>query len=157
MKIFNALKQYSENKPIALSLGMFDGVHLGHQTIIKKINELAKERNLESAILTFTPHPRIAFNPNDDLKYLNTFEEKKMLLSKFGIQNLFIQNFDGEFRNLTGEEFIRKVLINTLHTKLLIIGYDHSFGKNRSGNFELLKQLAPELGYDVLQMEAVNL
>lgn len=157
MKIFNALKQYSENKPIALSLGMFDGVHLGHQTIIKEINELAKERNLESAILTFTPHPRIAFNPNDDLKYLNTFEEKKMLLSKFGIQNLFIQNFDGEFRNLTGEEFIRKVLINTLHTKLLIIGYDHSFGKNRSGNFELLKQLAPELGYDVLQMEAVNL
>ena len=80
-----------------------------------------------------------------------------MLLSKFGIQNLFIQNFDEEFRNLTGEEFIRKVLINTLHTKLLIIGYDHSFGKNRSGNFELLKQLAPELGYDVLQMEAVNL
>lgn len=136
---------------------MFDGVHRGHQSIIAKLTQVAQEKNLEPSILTFWPHPRLVFNPNDDLKLLNTVEEKAELLEQFGIQNLFLKEFDEAFRNLSGEEFIRQILVEKLNVKYLIVGYDHVFGKNKSGNFELLKQLAPELGYEVIQMEAVNI
>lgn len=157
MKIFRNFSDYTDRKPLALSLGMFDGVHLGHQSIINALHEVSSEKGLESAILTFWPHPRLVFNPNEDLKLLNTLEEKSQLLSSFDIENLFLKEFDEEFRNLSGEEFVRQILVDKLNVKHLIVGYDHVFGKNRSGNFELLKKLAPELGFEVVQMEAVNI
>lgn len=135
---------------------MFDGVHFGHQSIINQLNTIAKDKNLESAILTFWPHPRIIFNPEDDLKLLNTIEEKTYFLEKHGIQRSFLQEFDVDFRNLTGEEFVKKILVEKLNVKYLIIGHDHTFGKNKSGDFALLKKMAPELGFEVHQLEAVN-
>lgn len=135
---------------------MFDGVHRGHQSIINQLKAVAKAKNLESGILTFWPHPRLIFNPEDDLKLLNTLDEKTALLKNFGIENLFLKEFDQDFRNLTGEEFVRKVLVEKLQIKHLIVGYDHVFGKDRSGNFELLEKLAPELGFEVEKMEVVN-
>lgn len=143
--------------PLALSLGMFDGVHLGHKTIIEKLSNVAKEQNLQTGILTFWPHPRLVFNPQERLKLLNTIEEKADLFEKNGIGKLFLKSFDEAFRNLTGEDFVRKILVEKLNTKYLIVGHDHVFGKNKSGNFELLRQLAPELGFEVEQMEAVNI
>lgn len=142
---------------MALSLGMFDGVHLGHKCIIDELKKVGAENHLETAILTFWPHPRFVFNPNEDLKLLNTVEEKTLLMEKYGINNLFLKEFDEEFRNLTGEEFVRQILIDKLNVKYLIIGYDHSFGKNKSGNFELLQKLSKELDFEVEQMEAINL
>jgi riboflavin kinase/FMN adenylyltransferase len=136
---------------------MFDGVHLGHKSIIDALIKTGSENNLETAVLTFWPHPRFIFNPNEDLKLLNTVEEKKFLMEKYGIDHLFLKEFDEEFRNLTGEEFVRKILVEKLHVKYLIIGYDHSFGKNKSGNFELLQKLSAELGFEVEQMEAINI
>ncbi len=141
---------------MALSIGMFDGVHIGHQHITEKLNKVAAEKNLESAILTFWPHPRIVFNPKDDLKLLNTIEEKTYFLEKHGIQNLFLQDFSEGFRNLTGEDFLRQILVEKLHVKHLIIGYDHTFGKNKSGDFSLLEKMAPECGFEVEQVEAVD-
>lgn len=135
---------------------MFDGVHLGHQSIINKLNAISDEKNLESAILTFWPHPRKVFNPNDDLKLLNTIEEKKYLLQKNGLQHLFLKEFDEDFRNLTGEEFVKQILVDQLNVQHLIIGHDHTFGKNRSGDFSLLKKMGPELGFEVEQVQAVN-
>ena len=135
---------------------MFDGVHRGHQSIINQLKAVAKAKNLESGILTFWPHPRLIFNPEDDLKLLNTLDEKTTLLKNFGIENLFLKEFDQNFRNLTGEEFVRKVLVEKLQIKHLIVGYDHVFGKDRSGNYELLEKLAPELGFEVEKMEVVN-
>lgn len=157
MKIFQNFRGFSSGKPLALSLGMFDGVHLGHQSIISELKRIASEKNLESAVLTFWPHPRLIFNPNEDLKLLNTLEEKTALLENFGIENLFLKSFDKEFRNLTGEEFVKQILVEKLNVKHLIVGHDHVFGKNRSGNFQLLEKLAPELGFEVEQMEAVNI
>jgi len=157
MDIYTDLTTYSEVTNIALSLGMFDGVHRGHQSIIQEIVEISKKKNLQPAVLTFWPHPRLVFNPNDDLKLLNTIEEKSELLQKFGIQNLFLQTFDEEFRNLTGEEFVQKILVEKLKVKHLIIGYDHVFGKNKSGNFQLLEKMSPQFDFEVEQMEAVNL
>ena len=143
-------------KPLALSIGMFDGVHLGHQSIIQKLNTIAEAKNLKSAILTFWPHPRKVFNPNDDLKLLNTIEEKKYLLQKNGLDHLFLKEFDEDFRNLTGEEFVKQILVEKLQVKHLIVGYDHTFGKNRSGDFSLLKKMGPEFGFEVEQVEAVS-
>jgi riboflavin kinase/FMN adenylyltransferase len=136
---------------------MFDGVHLGHKSIIDALIKTGSENNLETAVLTFWPHPRFIFNPNENLKLLNTVEEKKFLMEKYGIDHLFLKEFDEEFRNLTGEEFVRQILVEKLHVKYLIIGYDHSFGKNKSGNFELLQKLSAELGFEVEQMEAINI
>ncbi len=136
---------------------MFDGVHLGHKYIMDELKKAGSENNLETAVLTFWPHPRFVFNPNEDLKLLNTLEEKTLLMEKYGIGSLFLKEFDEEFRNLTGEEFVRQILIDRLNVKYLIIGYDHSFGKNKSGNFELLKKLSKELDFEVEQMEAINI
>jgi len=136
---------------------MFDGVHLGHKCIIDELKKVGSAHNLETAILTFWPHPRFVFNPNEDLKLLNTLDEKTLLMEKYGINNLFLKEFDEEFRNLTGEEFVRQILVDKLNVKYLIIGYDHSFGKNKSGNFELLQKLSKELDFEVEQMEAINI
>lgn len=157
MKVFSDLEVYSEKNPLVLSLGMFDGVHKGHQSIIAEINSIAKKHNLQSAILTFWPHPKTVFNPQEDIKLLNTLAEKSQLLEQFGVENLFLQEFNEDFRNLTGEDFVKKILVEKLNVKHLIIGYDHVFGKNRSGNFQLLQKLAPELDFEVQQMEAVNI
>ena len=156
MKIIKNLHDYSQKTPLALSIGMFDGVHRGHQTIIKNLNLAAQNKDLESAILTFWPHPRTVFNPNDDLKLLNTIEEKTYLLEKNKVQHLFLKEFDEEFRNLTGEEFVKQILIDKLNVKHLIIGHDHTFGKNRSGDFNLLKKMSSEYGFEIVQVEAVD-
>ena len=105
---------------------------------------------------SFWPHPRKVFNPNDDLQLLNTIEEKKYLVEKNGIHRLFLQEFNADFRNLSGEEFIRKILMERLNVKHLIIGHDHTFGKNKSGDFGLLQKMSDEFGYEVQQVEAVN-
>ncbi|BEV03196.1 bifunctional riboflavin kinase/FAD synthetase [Chryseobacterium gambrini] len=157
MKVFKNFKDYTSQKPLALSLGMFDGVHLGHKSIIDELINVGSQNDLETAVLTFWPHPRFVFNPDENLKLLNTLEEKKFLMEKYNIENLFLKEFDEEFRNLTGEEFVRQILIEKLNVKYLIIGYDHSFGKNKSGNFELLQKLSKELGFEVEQMEAINI
>ena len=156
MKIFKEFKNYTEKTPKVLSLGMFDGVHLGHISIINQLKRIAAEKNFKTALLTFWPHPRKVFNPNDDLKLLNTLEEKLNLLEKSGVDILFIKKFDEEFRNLTGEEFIKQILVEKLNVKHIIIGHDHVFGKNKSGNFELLQKLSSELGYEVEQLEALK-
>lgn len=157
LKVFRNFSEYTSQKPLALSLGMFDGVHLGHKSIIDELIRVGRENHLETAVLTFWPHPRFVFNPSENLKLLNTLEEKTFLMEKYNIENLFLKEFDEEFRNLTGEEFVRQILVDKLHVKYLIIGYDHSFGKNKSGNFELLQKLSEELDFEVEQMEAINI
>ena len=156
MKIITDFKDYHSNTPLVLSLGMFDGVHLGHLSIINTLNLIAKNEDLESAILSFWPHPRKFLNPDDNVKMLNTLEEKLDLLEKSGIQNIFLKTFDEEFRNLTGTEFCEQVLVDKLNVKHIIIGHDHTFGKNKSGNFDLLKSLSTELDFKVNQLEAVQ-
>lgn len=156
METVKNLTEYASSKPLALSIGMFDGVHRGHQFIVSLVNNIAENKGFDSAILTFWPHPRLIFNPDYDLKLLNTLEEKEQLLNKNNVDVLFLQNFDTDFRNLTGEEFVREILVKKLNVKQLIIGYDHTFGKDKSGDFNLLQKLAPELGFEVSQIPAVD-
>ncbi len=156
MQIHRNFDSCNGKKPLALSLGMFDGVHRGHQSILKQLQNVAAANEFDTAILTFWPHPRLVFNPQDNLQLLNTVEEKISLMEQYELQHLFLKEFDEDFRNLTGEEFVRRILVEKLNVKYLIIGHDHVFGKNKSGDFELLEKLAPELGFTVEQMDAVN-
>lgn len=94
MEVIKDFNKFQSSKPLALSLGMFDGVHKGHQSIVRKLNQIAVEREYQSAILSFWPHPRLVINPNDDLKLLNTIEEKTHLLENYGIEKLFLKTFD---------------------------------------------------------------
>lgn len=130
--------------------GTFDGVHFGHQKILKKIVKTAREINGKSVVLTFWPHPRFVLFPEEKtLKLLSTFEEKAQLLKEVGIDYIVKVEFTKEFSQLSSETFIQNMLVEQLKTKKLIIGYDHRFGKNRSGSFEYLKENSDRFGFEV--------
>ncbi len=130
--------------------GTFDGVHVGHQKILSRLCELARERNGESVVVTYWPHPRFVLQANKpDLKLLSTFEEKADLFERAGVDHLVRIPFTKAFSRLSSHEFIINVLVNKISTRYLVIGYDHRFGKNREGSFDYLKEHAQEYRFDV--------
>ncbi|ADQ82859.1 bifunctional riboflavin kinase/FAD synthetase [Riemerella anatipestifer] len=157
MKVISSISEYKNTSPTALSIGMFDGVHLGHQSIIKNLKKISDEKKLSSGLLTFWPHPRTIFNPNENLKLLNTLAEKTSLIENLGVDFLFLQNFDEDFRNLSADDFVKKILVDKLNVKHLIIGYDHRFGKDKKGDFNLLQKMATEFDFEVQQLDAIQL
>lgn len=150
MKLFYHLNEpVSINQPV-LTIGTFDGVHHGHRKIINRINELAQHIGGESTILTFHPHPRTIIHPEDTtLKLLNTLEEKIMLLEKYGVQNLIIMPFSREFSEMSAESYVRDFLWKNIHPKIIVIGYDHRFGKDRQGGIATFRQLSTALDFEV--------
>jgi riboflavin kinase / FMN adenylyltransferase len=150
MKIYHGLEDFVRLATAVVTSGTFDGVHVGHQKILARLKETATACSGETVVITFWPHPRLVLHPEDNtLKLLNTFEEKAALLKEHGIQHLIRIPFTKEFSQLTSDEFISKILVNTIGTKKLVIGYDHHFGKNREGSFEQLKQNGPKYGFEV--------
>lgn len=140
MNIYEGLADFSPVTNAVVTSGTFDGVHLGHQKILRRIRNIADEIQGETVMITFWPHPRLVLQPDDhQLRLLSTFEEKAKLLREAGIDHLLTIPFTKEFSNLSSEEFIQKVLIEGIQTKRLVIGYDHRFGKNREGGFDYLK------------------
>ncbi len=155
MKLHYGLDSLPHIQNAVVSSGTFDGVHIGHQKILRHIITLAKEINGESVLITFWPHPRLVLHPDDDsLRLLNTFEEKTALLHQLGIDHLIAIQFTPEFSQLTSEQFIQQVLVNKIKNKKLVIGYDHRFGKNREGSFEYLKANADQYGFTVEEIPA---
>jgi riboflavin kinase/FMN adenylyltransferase len=137
-------------KNAVVTIGTFDGIHLGHQEIISRIIELAKSVNGETALVTFWPHPRYVLSEKtDNLKLLTTFDEKAEILDQLGLGHIVRVNFTKEFSQWTSEQFIQKIIISALHTKRLVIGYDHRFGKDREGGFEHLKKHSDRYGFEV--------
>lgn len=150
MKIYEGLEDFHPISNAVVTSGTFDGVHLGHQKIIGRIREIARSKEGETVLITFWPHPRLVLYPNEhNLRLLSTFEEKASLLRQFGIDHLVTIPFTQEFSQLSSEEFIQKVLIEKIQTKVLVIGYDHRFGKNREGSFEYLKNHSESLGFEL--------
>lgn len=156
MNVYQSLEEIKSIKRPVLTLGMFDGAHIGHQSILKQLNTIAKEIDGESVLITFNPHPRMVLQPNCDLKFLNTLEEKENVLRQFGLEHLIIQAFTKEFSQVTSVEFVKNFLVDQLHIDTLVIGYDHHFGKNREGNFEQLQVLSKEYGFNLIQLKAVE-
>jgi riboflavin kinase / FMN adenylyltransferase len=138
-----------------LTIGVFDGVHQGHQSILNRLKILAKEKNGESVVLTLWPHPRIVLNKEvENLRLLNNIEEKQHLLSKTGIDHLIIIPFTKEFSQLTACDFIEEYLVKKIHVKHLVVGYNHLFGKDRKAGFEFLKECSEKFGFDIEKLDA---
>ncbi|MGX7689243.1 bifunctional riboflavin kinase/FAD synthetase [Flectobacillus roseus] len=150
MKVYYGIQEFQKLENAVVTSGTFDGVHLGHQKILKRLAEVAQQTGGESVVITFYPHPRTVVSAdNQEVKLLSTLDEKIELLTQNGVQHLLVIPFTREFSELTSEEFIQKVIINTIGTKTLVIGYDHRFGKNREGGFDYLVQNASRYGFGV--------
>ena len=150
MKIYQGLTDFHPPKNPVVTSGTFDGLHLGHQKILNRLQELAKSKGGETVILTYWPHPRLVLQPSSNsLRLLSTFSEKVNLLREMGIDHLIILPFTEEFSQMSSEEFIGKILIDKIQTKTLVIGYDHKFGKNREGSFEYLQAHSNLFGFEI--------
>ena len=152
MKKINGVKNFSINSPSILTLGTFDGVHKGHQKILKKLKYEAKKDNLKSIVLTFFPHPRTVLNPDLTLKLINTIEERTILFEKSEIDILITHPFDKNFSELSPDQFVKNILVNKLKIKKILIGYDHRFGKNRTAGFKDLKIFGLKYGFEVIEI-----
>lgn len=158
VKIHYDLDSISELKHTAVTTGTFDGVHLGHKTIIDKLISVAKQIDGESVLLTFYPHPRMVLFPDDhQIRLLNTQSEKEQLLESCGIDHLVVINFTKEFSRLSSLEFVRNILANKLKAKKLVIGYDHHFGRNREGSFAHLLEFGSLYGFEVEEIPAKDI
>ncbi|MDO5656302.1 MAG: bifunctional riboflavin kinase/FAD synthetase [Flavobacteriaceae bacterium] len=151
-------QQYAafNSEKTALTIGMFDGVHRGHQQIIEQLNIYAERHNQRSCLFTFWPHPRLVLQKDTALKLLNTKDEKMQLLQGFGLDSIYFQDFTTDFSKLNSEEFVRDFLVNKLNVGSLVIGHDHQFGKNRQGDFSSLKALSKKYGFEVFQLDAIT-
>lgn len=154
MKIYKSIDKYNESKSSVVTIGTFDGIHKGHQKIFNKVINVSKQSNLSSVVLTFFPHPRIILNKYNDIKMIDTLDEKIEHLEKIGIDNLIIHPFDKKFSLLSADQFIKEYLVEKLKLKHIIIGYDHRFGKGREASVSDLKEYSSEFNFIVDEIEA---
>lgn len=150
MQIHEGLADFPSISHAVVTSGTFDGVHLGHQKILSRLSELAKNYSGETVLLTYWPHPRLVLYPKEHhLRLLSTFDEKVTLLRDFGIDHLIVLPFTPKFSQMSSVDFIQQILVNKIQTKRLVIGYDHKFGKNREGSFDYLQTHSQELGFAI--------
>lgn len=154
MKIYTSILDFVPPAVPVVTTGTFDGVHLGHRTIINRLRETAQRAGGETVLLTFFPHPRMVLHPDRKQLLLNTQEEKTERLKQAGIDHLIIHPFTREFSMLTSIEFIEQILVGKFNTKKLVIGHDHHFGRNREGSFDHLREFGPVYGFEVEEIPA---
>lgn len=154
MKVFHTISDFISNKKTIITIGTFDGVHLGHQKIISRLLNSTCNQEFETLVLTFSQHPRSVLHIESNVQLLNSNSEKIKLLEQKGIDNLIIQDFDTTFSNQTGEEFVKNILVDQLNIQKIIIGYDHKFGKNRSSDIHDLIYFGKKYHFDVEQISA---
>jgi len=158
VKIYHSIQDFQNVSFPVLTTGTFDGVHLGHKTILNRLKSIADEHNGETVLLTFSPHPRLVLFPEqNDLKLLSTRDEKIELLERYRIDHLIIHPFTVEFSRLSSVEFIRDLLVNQINIKRLVIGYNHQFGRNREGKLEHLLECGPIYGFEVDEIPAADI
>lgn len=151
------LKDYNSTKPSVITIGTFDGVHIGHKKIINQLTSISSKNNLISILLSFFPHPKMVLQNDKELKLINTIQEKEGLLNSLNLDYLIIKEFTKEFSRLSALEFVRDVLVNKLNAKHIIIGYDHHFGRNRTANIEQLKEFGELYDFKVTEILAQDI
>ncbi len=149
MKEHKGAHTFHSDHHTVVTIGTFDGVHVGHQKILERLVNSAKAGNLESAILTFFPHPRMVLQKDAGIKLINTIEERKQILAKSGVDHLIVHPFTQQFSRLTAREFVRDILVHRLRAKKVIIGYDHRFGRNRTADIDALREFGREYDFEV--------
>lgn len=154
LKLFHSINDFRSTKKTILTLGTFDGVHIGHKKILEKITQNTENGKYESLVLTFFPHPRMVLQEKSEIKLLNTIAEKTKLLENTGIENLVIHPFNESFSRLTAEEFVSSILVNQFHIQKIIIGHDHRFGRNRTADINDLIAFGEQYGFEVEQISA---
>ncbi|KUJ61460.1 riboflavin biosynthesis protein RibF [Flavobacteriaceae bacterium CRH] len=154
MKLFHSINDFRSTKKTILTLGTFDGVHIGHKKILERITQNTENGKYESLVLTFFPHPRMVLQDKSEIRLLNTISEKSKLLEETGIENLVIHPFNESFSRLTAEEFVHSILVDQFHIQKIIIGHDHRFGRNRTANIDDLIAFGAEYGFEVEQISA---
>ena len=155
VKVYHDINNFTARNPV-VTIGTFDGVHLGHQRVIDRLKAYARKYNGESVIFTFYPHPRLVTSPGEDnLRLLTTLEEKKQLFARSGIDHLIIFPFTLSFSQLSYQQFVKDILVDKMNTYCLVLGYDHRFGKNREGGFEYLKKCADEHRFKLEKLDAL--
>ena len=152
MKIFHSINDFRSTKKTILTLGTFDGVHIGHKKILKKVIQGTANEKYESLVLTFFPHPRMVLQEDSGLQLLNTIDEKIDLLAEIGLENLVIHPFDETFSRLTAEDFVKTILVDRFHIQKIIIGYDHRFGRNRTADIDDLIAFGKKYNFEVEQI-----
>ncbi len=152
MKIYHSLDEFIPGENVVLTCGMFDGVHKGHMKILDRLKLISNETGGESHLLTYWPHPRLIIDPDFHIQLLTTFEEKADVLSKIGIDHLISVPFTKEFSNMSPGNYIKKVLVEKIGTKTIVIGYDHRFGKNREGGLKELESNSRKYGFNVVEI-----
>lgn len=156
MKIWNNISEFEGNNT-AITVGSFDGVHLGHMEMLKQLIEFAKKRNGESVVFTFSPHPIRVLNPDKNFVLLTTIEEKTELFRKAGIDHLVIFPFSKEFAKLSYTEFVSSILIDKLKMQSFLVGYDNKIGRNREGNYDELVKLSKQYGFEIQQQKQLSI
>lgn len=154
MKIFQSIDSFRSTKKTIITIGTFDGVHIGHQKIIEQLIDNARKEYCESLILTFFPHPRMVLQEKSEIQLLNTIDERAELLKKSGLDNLIIHPFDKAFSRLSAEEFVKDILVDKLNIKKIVIGHDHRFGRNRTADINDLIFFGEKYDFDVQQISA---
>jgi riboflavin kinase/FMN adenylyltransferase len=153
MKIYHNIEEFVPVKNAVVTIGTFDGVHMGHRKIISGIKELAESIDGETVLLTFFPHPRMILHPEDEsIKLINTIKEKAALLEELGVDHLIITPFTRDFSNQAAESYVRDILVNKIGTRKIVIGYDHRFGKDREGGLDTLLSLGPIYGFEIIEI-----
>jgi riboflavin kinase/FMN adenylyltransferase len=154
LKIFQSIDSFRSTKKTIITIGTFDGVHIGHQKIIEQLIDNARKEYCESLILTFFPHPRMVLQEKSEIQLLNTIDERAELLEKYGLDNLIIHPFDKAFSRLSAEEFVKDILVDKLNIKKIVIGHDHRFGRNRTADINDLIFFGEKYDFDVQQISA---
>ncbi len=154
MKRYLAASAYKNDRQSVVTIGTFDGVHIGHKAILERLVETGKKENLDSVVLTFFPHPRMVLQQDSEMKLINTIEERAELLENTGLDHLVIHPFTHAFSRLTALEYVRDILVNRLKAKKIIIGYDHRFGRNRTSNIDDLKEFGSTYNFEVEEISA---
>jgi riboflavin kinase/FMN adenylyltransferase len=152
VKIYRNQASFKATEKTYITIGTFDGVHIGHQKVLKTLIDEARENKTTPLLLTFFPHPRMVLQQDVELKLINTLDERIQLLESTGLEQLFIHPFSKDFARLSALDFVRSLLVNTLHVSKLFIGYDHHFGKNREGNYEQLEDYAHTYDFEVSEI-----
>ena len=156
MRIYRQINEFiSPSHPVA-TVGVFDGVHLGHLEIINRLSAVAREKKCESVVLTFDPHPRLVLPHHAELRLLQTLDEKLERFELAGVDIVLVVPFDREFAKITPHDFIKNVLVDTLHVSHVISGYDHFFGQNRQGDFDLLTEMGKQFDFTVDELPMVT-
>ena len=155
MKVYRSLQEYEKGYHTVATIGTFDGVHLGHRKILQRLKDSAQQINGETVLISFHPHPRLVLFPeNNPLRLLQTLEEKIRLLEEFGIDKLLLIPFTKEFSRTPSKAFVQDILMDTVGISKIVIGYDHHFGKNRTGNIDELREMSGGFGFSVEEIPA---